>query len=167
MKRRAILQSAAAAGLLAGLGACAQTDPGSDIVDIAAANPEFSTLVSALGAAGLAETLRGDGPFTVFAPTNAAFAALPDGTVDTLLLPENKDRLIEVLTYHVVPGAITSDRLAGQRLEVATVQGESLVVDGTGGKLRSAITVNGANVTAADIIATNGVIHVIDAVLLP
>lgn len=118
--------------------------------------------MAAVSAAGLVDTLKGDGPFTVFAPTNAAFAALPAGTVDTLLLPENKDQLISILTYHVVPGAVTSDQLAGQRLSVETVQGSTVHVDGTDG-----VTVDGANVIAADIIASNGVIHVIDAVILP
>jgi uncharacterized surface protein with fasciclin (FAS1) repeats len=133
-----------------------------DIVDIAAGNSEFSTLVAAVSAAGLVDTLKGDGPFTVFAPTNAAFAALPSGTVDTLLLPENKDQLVKVLTYHVVPGAVTSDQLAGQRLSVSTVQGQNVHVNGTHG-----VKVNDATVTSADIVASNGVIHVIDKVLLP
>ena len=137
-------------------------DRGDDIVDIAASNADFSTLVAAVQAAGLVETLKGDGPFTVFAPTNAAFAALPAGTVENLLLPENRDQLTAILTYHVVPGAITSDQLAGQRLTVTTVNGDAVHVDGTHG-----VRVNGARVTTADIAATNGVIHVIDAVLLP
>jgi len=135
---------------------------GDDIVDIAASNDDFSTLVAAVTAADLVDTLKSDGPFTVFAPTNAAFAALPEGTVETLLLPENKDQLVKVLTYHVVPGAVTSDQLAGKRLNVATVQGQTVHVDG-----RNGVHVNQSRVTTADIIATNGVIHVIDKVLLP
>jgi uncharacterized surface protein with fasciclin (FAS1) repeats len=133
-----------------------------DIVDIAASNGNFNTLVAAVTAAGLVDTLKGDGPFTVFAPTDAAFAALPAGTVDSLLLPENKDMLTAILTYHVVPGAVTSDQLAGQRLSVATVNGAEVHIDG-----RDGVKVEDSNVTAADIIASNGVIHVIDAVLLP
>jgi uncharacterized surface protein with fasciclin (FAS1) repeats len=133
-----------------------------DIVDIAASNGSFNTLVAAVTAAGLVDTLKSDGPFTVFAPTDAAFAALPSGTVESLLLPENKDQLVAILTYHVVPGAITSDQLAGQRLSVATVNGAEVHIDG-----REGVKVEDSNVTAADIIASNGVIHVIDAVLLP
>ncbi|MCB2150492.1 MAG: fasciclin domain-containing protein, partial [Rhodobacteraceae bacterium] len=108
-------------------------------------NDDFSTLVAAVKAAGLVETLKGDGPFTVFAPTNAAFAALPAGTVESLLKPENRDQLVAVLTYHVVPGAVTSDQLAGQRLNVATVNGASVHVDG-----RKGVRVNKARVTTAD-----------------
>ncbi len=163
MNRRTILRLATGLGLAAVLAACAPLTPKSpDIVDIAAANPDFSTLVAAVSAAGLVETLKGDGPFTVFAPTNAAFAALPAGTVESLLLPENKDKLVAILTYHVVPGAVTSDQLAGQRLDVATVNGQTVHINGTNG-----VKVNKFTVTTADIIASNGVIHVIDRVLLP
>ncbi|WP_413717600.1 fasciclin domain-containing protein [Silicimonas sp. MF1-12-2] len=162
MNRRTTLKTIAAAVAMAALAACAPMDDGDDIVDIAAGNDDFSTLVAAVSAAGLVDTLKGDGPFTVFAPTNAAFAALPAGTVDTLLKPENKDQLIKVLTYHVVPGAVTSDQLIGQRLTVATVQGQTVHIDGTHG-----VRVNKSRVTTPDIIATNGVIHVIDKVLLP
>ena len=167
MKRRFALKAAAAAGLLAAVAACAPMETGDDIVDIAASNPNFSTLVAAVQAAGLVETLKGPGPFTVFAPTNDAFAALPAGTVDSLLLPENKGQLVSILTYHVVPGAVTSDQLIGQTIDVATVQGQTVRVNGMGGKYGAAVRVNDANVTSADIIATNGVIHVIDKVLLP
>lgn len=163
MKRRFALRIAAAIGLATLTAACApMMDGGEDIVDIAASNEDFSTLVTALQAAGLVDTLRSDGPFTVFAPTNAAFAALPEGTVETLLRPENREQLAAILTYHVVPGAVTSDQLAGQRLTVATVNGGTVHVDGTQG-----VAVNDATVTTADIVASNGVIHVIDAVLLP
>jgi uncharacterized surface protein with fasciclin (FAS1) repeats len=134
----------------------------SDIVDTAVAAGSFSTLVAAVQAAGLEGTLRSDGPFTVFAPTDAAFAALPAGTLDTLLKPENKDQLVSILTYHVVPGAVTSDQLAGQELRVDTVQGQAVHIDGTDG-----VMVDDATVTQADIMASNGVIHVIDTVLLP
>ncbi len=136
------------------------------IVDIAAGNPDFSTLVAAVQAAGLAETLSGPGPFTVFAPTNAAFAALPAGTVESLLLPENKDQLTKILTYHVVSGKVMAADLpaADANVATATVAGLDLSVrveaDG-------AAKANEATITSADIEASNGVIHVIDAVLLP
>ena len=162
MNRRLAFKAMAGATALALIAACAPMDDGDDIVDIAAGNEDFSTLVAAVQAAGLVDTLKGDGPFTVFAPTNAAFAALPEGTVETLLKPENKDQLVKVLTYHVVPGAVTSDQLIGQRLSVATVQGQTVHIDGTHG-----VRVNKSRVTTPDIIATNGVIHVIDTVLLP
>lgn len=162
MNRRFALKSLIAAGAVAAVAACTPMNSEPDIVDIAAGNPDFSTLVAAVSAAGLVDTLKSDGPFTVFAPTNDAFAKLPAGTVETLLKPENKDQLVKVLTYHVVPGAVTSDQLAGKRLSVATVQGQKLHVDG-----RNGVKINKSNVTAADIIASNGVIHVIDKVLLP
>jgi uncharacterized surface protein with fasciclin (FAS1) repeats len=165
MNRRFILQSAAAFGALGLVSACAQTTTTPDIVEIAAAEPSFSTLVAALGAAGLVDTLKGPGPFTVFAPTNAAFAALPAGTLDSLLMPENRARLTDILTYHVVPGMITSTDLIGQRLNVASLQGQALRIDATN-KLGT-VRVNNARVTQADIIGSNGVIHVIDKVLLP
>ena len=139
-----------------------QKQPGT-IVDIAASNPDFSTLVTALKAAGLVDALKGKGPFTVFAPTNAAFAALPAGTVDTLLKPENKAKLVAVLTYHVIAADIPSSALAGKTLtSPATLQGGTLAIDGTMG-----VKINNATVTTADIKASNGVIHVIDKVLLP
>ena len=163
MNRRFTLKAAALAAVAGLAAACApMMDDGDDIVDIAASNDDFSTLVAAVQAAGLVDTLKGDGPFTVFAPTNAAFAKLPAGTVESLLEPENKDQLVSILTYHVVPGAVTSDQLAGERLNVATVQGKTVHIDGTSG-----VKVNNATVTTADIAATNGVIHVIDTVLLP
>ena len=166
MNRRFALKSTIAAAALVTLGACAQ-DGGDDIVDIAAGNGNFNTLVAAVQAAGLEDTLRGDGPFTVFAPTDAAFAALPAGTVDSLLLPENKDQLVSILTYHVVPGAVQSGDVIGSVANVETVNGATVRVDGRGSKAGPAVKVNDAAVTAADIIASNGVIHVIDKVLLP
>ena len=163
MNRRTALRGFAAVSLVAIVAACAPMEPAEpDIVDIASSNEDFSTLVAAVSAAGLVETLKGDGPFTVFAPTNAAFAALPAGTVEDLLKRENKDKLVAILTYHVVPGAVTSDQLAGKRMDVVTVQGETVHIDG-----RSGVKVNKSNVTTADIKASNGVIHVIDQVLLP
>ena len=133
-----------------------------DIVDTAIAAGQFDTLVAAVQAAGLVEVLKGDGPFTVFAPTDEAFAALPAGTVDNLLKPENKDQLAAVLTYHVVPGKIMSADIAGKTVEVTTVQGSDLSVNATDG-----VMVDNATVVAADIEADNGVIHVIDQVVLP
>jgi uncharacterized surface protein with fasciclin (FAS1) repeats len=131
------------------------------IVEIAAGNPDFSTLVTAVTAAGLVETLSGEGPFTVFAPVNAAFAALPAGTVEGLLA--DIPALTGVLTYHVVPAAALSTDLAMGCNDIATVNGAMINVCRTD----SAVTVNGANVVTADIAASNGVIHVIDAVILP
>ena len=162
MNRRSLFRVAGAASIVALIAACVPMSSEPDIVDIAAGDDQFSTLVAAVTAAGLVDTLKGDGPFTVFAPTNAAFEALPAGTVEDLLKPENKDKLIAILTYHVVAGAVTSDQLAGQRMDVATVQGQTVHVDG-----RSGVKVNSSKVTTADIIASNGVIHVIDKVLLP
>ena len=133
-----------------------------DIVAVAAGAGQFKTLLAAATAAGLVDTLKSPGPFTVFAPTDAAFAALPAGTVDTLLKPENKAQLASILTYHVVPGRTLSTALAGKQLTVTTVQGGTLAIDG-----RNSVTVNGAKVISADIAASNGVIHVIDKVLLP
>ena len=133
-----------------------------DIVDTAVAAGSFKTLVSAVTAAGLADTLKGAGPFTVFAPTDDAFAKLPAGTVDDLVKPENKDKLTAILTLHVVSGAVHAADIAGKTLSPASVNGEALAVDGTDG-----VTVNGAKVISADIACTNGVIHVIDTVLLP
>ena len=133
-----------------------------DIVDTAVSAGQFNTLVAAVKAAGLVETLKGDGPFTVFAPTDEAFAKLPDGTVDDLLKPENKDKLVAVLTYHVVPGKIMSSDIAGKKTEAKTVEGSTLVVDATDG-----VMVDNAKVIKADIEASNGVIHVIDTVVMP
>ncbi len=133
-----------------------------DIVDTAAANENFSTLVAAVKAAGLVETLKGDGPFTVFAPTNAAFAKLPEGTVENLLKPENKEQLVAVLTYHVLPGKVMAADIAGKELSPKTVQGSTVDIDATNG-----VKIDGATVTTADIETSNGVIHVIDTVILP
>lgn len=139
----------------------AQTTEAGTIVEVAAANPSFSTLVTAVKAAGLAEVLSGSGPFTVFAPTDAAFAALPKGTLEKLLKPENREMLQKILTYHVVPGAVESQTLkSGQ---VKTVEGSSVTVL----VMNEGVMVNNARVTTADIKATNGVIHGIDKVILP
>lgn len=132
-----------------------------NIVELAVGTESLSTLVTAVKAAGLVETLAGEGPFTVFAPTNEAFAALPDGTLDMLLKPENKDKLIDVLTYHVVAAKVMSTDLSDGQT-ASTVQGEDIKVDLTEG-----VQINDANVSAADIKASNGVVHVIDKVILP
>ena len=133
-----------------------------DIVDTAVAAGSFTTLVAAVTAAGLVDTLKGAGPFTVFAPSDEAFAKLPAGTVEDLVKPENKDKLTAILTLHVLSGAVHAADISGKTLNPASVNGEALDIDGTDG-----VTVNGAKVVSADIACTNGVIHVIDAVLLP
>jgi uncharacterized surface protein with fasciclin (FAS1) repeats len=133
-----------------------------DIVDTAAGNDQFKTLVAAVKAADLVDTLKGDGPFTVFAPTDEAFAKLPDGTLEDLLKPENKDQLVAILTYHVVPGKIMAADIDGESKSVKTVQGDTLAVDATDG-----VKVDDATVVTADIETSNGVIHVIDTVLMP
>ena len=133
-----------------------------DIVDTAVGAGQFKTLAAALKAGGLVETLKGEGPFTVFAPTDEAFAKLPDGTLDDLLKPENKEKLVAILTYHVVAGQATSSDVAGMK-SAKTVNGKEVKFTARDGK----VTVNNANVIKADIMASNGVIHVVDAVLLP
>ncbi len=130
------------------------------IVEVAAGNDDFSTLVAAVEAGGLVETLSDDGPFTVFAPTNEAFEALPEGVLDALLLEENQDTLVKILTYHVVPSEVTSDQITDG--DVATVEGQSVTLSTEDG-----VTVNEATVVIADVPASNGVIHAIDAVLIP
>ncbi len=133
-----------------------------NIVEIAASNNDFSTLVAAVQAADLAEVLQGDGPYTVFAPTNEAFSALPDGTVEMLLKPENKDKLVEVLTYHVVAGEVYAKDVTALS-SAKTVQGDTIQISTHDGM----VMIDNAHVVSADIAASNGVIHVIDAVILP
>jgi uncharacterized surface protein with fasciclin (FAS1) repeats len=157
MIRRTFLALTASAALLSAP-AYAQDK---DIVDTAVGAGSFTTLVAAVEAAGLVETLKGEGPFTVFAPTDAAFAALPAGTVEDLLKPENKDKLVAVLTYHVVAGKVMSGDLT-EGMTAATVNGAEVTITLEGGA-----KVNGAPISAADIAASNGVIHVIDQVILP
>ncbi len=175
MKKRSVVAVALAASMLfvacgddkdstsTTVAAVADSTPAAagDIVAVASSNPDFSTLVAAVAAAGLVETLQGAGPFTVFAPTNEAFAALPAGLVDKLLLPENKAVLVQILTYHVVSGKVmAADVTAG---DVPTVEGSNIAVTVDGG-----VKLNGSsNVIATDVAASNGVIHAIDAVLLP
>lgn len=130
------------------------------VVDVAIATDDFETLVAAVVAAGLADTLAGEGPFTVFAPTDEAFAALPEGLLEKLLLEENLDLLVKILTYHVVSGTVLAADITDG--DVATLEGQNVTLDTAGG-----VTINGANVVVADVLASNGVIHVIDAVILP
>jgi uncharacterized surface protein with fasciclin (FAS1) repeats len=140
----------------------AQTKTTQTIVEVAASNPDFETLVAAIKAAGLAETLSGKGPFTVFAPTDDAFAKLPPGTLEDLLKPENKEKLVSILTYHVVSGKVKAADVVKLK-SATTVNGKAaaVMVDG------SSVKVDAANVVATDIPASNGVIHVIDTVLIP
>jgi uncharacterized surface protein with fasciclin (FAS1) repeats len=132
------------------------------LVDTAAAAGQFKTLTTAINAAGLSDTLKGPGPFTVFAPTDAAFAKLPAGTVETLLKPENKAQLVAILTYHVVPGELMAVDVV-KLTEAKTVNGKSVSVTEQG----NSVMINDAKVTTTDIVASNGVIHVIDKVILP
>lgn len=164
----------AAAIIAAALASPTLAGSGKTIVDAAAASQDHTTLVAAVTAAGLAETLSSEGPFTVFAPVNEAFASLPAGTVDTLLQPENKDQLVAVLTYHVVPGKLEAADLVakaqagGGKTMVETVQGETLTVSLEGDAVIVTDAKGGAaTVTVADLGQSNGVIHVIDAVLMP
>jgi uncharacterized surface protein with fasciclin (FAS1) repeats len=134
-----------------------------DIVETASEAGSFQTLLTAAEAAGLVDTLKSEGPFTVFAPTDEAFAKLPEGTVEDLLKPENQDQLKAILTYHVVPGKTMSSDIAGKELEVETVQGETIAIDASDGT----VMVDDATLVQADIETDNGVIHVIDTVLMP
>ena len=153
--------------------ASTQAAKAADIVDTAVSAGSFETLVAAAKAGGLVETLKGPGPFTVFAPTDEAFAKLPAGTVESLLLPENKAKLVQILTYHVVPGKIMSGDIAAKQVSVATVEGSHLYASGvsakgvTVGPMRTYDASKLSNVVSADIETDNGVIHVIDKVLLP
>ena len=146
----------------AGAGAHSSAPAPKDIVDTAVDAGSFNTLAAALQAAGLVDALKGDGPFTVFAPTDDAFAKLPEGTVEDLLKPENVDQLTAILTYHVVSGKIMASDI-GEEAQPATLQGSTIDVISSS----SGVTVNGANVITADVGASNGVIHVIDTVILP
>ena len=151
----------------AGYSCCGEKDKSgysknkADIVDTAVAAGDFTTLAAALEAAGLVETLKGEGPFTVFAPTDEAFAALPEGTLENLLKPENRNTLAGILTYHVLPAKVKSKDVSSGKVE--TVNGQSVTIEVTD----SGVTVDGANVTKVDIKTSNGVIHVIDKVILP
>ena len=169
---RAALFAMATAGLVP---LAAQAQPArADIVDTAASNADFSTLVAAVKAAGLVDVLKGAGPFTVFAPTNAAFAKLPPGTVATLLKPENKATLAAILTYHVVPGKLTAAdvvaaiKAGGGKAEVTTVQGGKLTASLMGNMVMLRDAKGGmSHIRATDVMTSNGVIHVIDTVVMP
>lgn len=160
--RSAILSCAVAVALMTvGQRAFAEA-PSKDIVETAVAAGDFKTLAAALKAADLVEALQGEGPFTVFAPTDEAFAKLPKGTLESLLKPENKEKLVAILKYHVVPGKVTAKDVV-KLSEAKTLEGSSAKISASGGK----VMVDGANVVKTDVEATNGVIHVIDAVILP
>lgn len=156
-----LMVGAAVAALVVSMGSTTRAQ-GKDIVDTAVGAGQFKTLAAALGAAGLVDTLKGAGPFTVFAPTDAAFAKLPAGTVEMLLKPENKAKLTAILTYHVVAGKVMAADVV-KVTSAKTVQGGAVAVKVTGGK----VTIDAANVVTTDIAASNGVIHVIDTVLMP
>jgi uncharacterized surface protein with fasciclin (FAS1) repeats len=156
MKRKVILAALLAAWIPSYANAA-------DIVETAIANGKFNTLVAAVKAAGLVETLKGNGPLTVFAPTDDAFAKLPPGTVENLLKPENKEQLRKVLTFHVLQGKVMSGDLRGKIASPTSVQGGKIDIDARGG----AVKVGAGNVTQADVAASNGVIHVVDTVLIP
>src|SRR5215204_835115 len=156
MIKRAFIAMTLASALSTGASAA-------DIVETAQSAGQFKTLVVAVKAAGLTGTLKGKGPFTVFAPTDAAFRKLPPGTVESLLRPENRDQLRKVLTYHVMPGKVMASDLSGKRLAAGSVEGSKLRIDARRGKVK----VERATVTKADIAASNGVIHVINTVMIP
>lgn len=162
MIRQFILKLAAITALSISMIAPSYAQMKSDIVDTAVAAGSFNTLVAAVKAAGLVDTLKSEGPFTVFAPTDAAFAALPAGTVENLLKPENKATLVKILTYHVLPGKVMSADIAGKELSPTTVEGSTVDINATNG-----VMIDGANVVTADIDTSNGVIHVIDKVIMP
>jgi transforming growth factor-beta-induced protein len=149
-------------GLLVSQIGCKKTAEQKDVVDTAVAAGDFNTLVTAIKAAGLVETLKGKGPFTVFAPTDEAFAKLPAGTVENLLKPENKQKLVSILTYHVVPGKVMASEVV-KLADAKTVNGQSLTINVEG----EMVMVDSAKVVKTDIECSNGVIHVIDAVVLP
>ncbi len=158
-----ISRAVLAAAVAAPLALSAVAAKAADIVDTAVSAGQFETLVAAVQAAGLVDTLKGDGPFTVFAPTDEAFAKLPAGTVENLLKPENKDQLVAILTYHVVPGKVMSADIANKQMMAGTVQGSDLSINA----LNGGVSVDNAKVIQADIETSNGVIHVIDTVVLP
>ncbi|MCE2926035.1 MAG: fasciclin domain-containing protein [Rickettsiales bacterium] len=160
----ALLVSTSAASIsFAGNSSHAEAVAKKDVIDIAVGDGNFKTLASLLTKAELVETLKGEGPFTVFAPTDAAFAKLPKQTIADLQKPENAAKLKQILTYHVVPGKVFSKDIKGKKLSPETVAGSNLSIDATSGT----VNVNQSKVTKADIEGSNGVIHVIDTVLLP
>ena len=156
---RSLLAAAVVLPLAIGASRASAAD---DIVDTAVKAGSFDTLVTAVKAAGLVSTLKGKGPFTVFAPTDDAFAKLPKGTVENLLKPENKSKLVSILTYHVVSGKVMSKDIAGKAMKAKSVQGAEISIDAT-----KDVMIDKAKVVKADIEASNGVIHVIDSVIVP
>ena len=162
MSRIASMAAVAVTVVGVALGSLSAQAGNKDIVDTAVGAGQFNTLAAALKAADLVDTLKGPGPFTVFAPTDAAFAKLPAGTVETLLKPENKAKLAAILTYHVVPGKVTAEQVT-KLSEAKTVEGATVKISSAGGK----VMVNDATVVTPDIAASNGVIHVIDTVIMP
>ncbi len=165
MKRRSFILTAIASAAVLMAGSVFAGNYGkkkADIVDTAVANGNFTTLAAALEAGGLIDTLKSDGPFTVFAPTDEAFAKLPAGTVESLLLPENKDQLVEILTYHVVPGKVMASDVVGLD-SASTANGSDVAISVQDGN----VFVNDSRVVATDISTSNGVIHVVDSVILP
>jgi uncharacterized surface protein with fasciclin (FAS1) repeats len=151
--------------LLAAVAGLALASPvaAADIVETASSNGSFTTLVAAVKAAGLTDTLKGQGPFAVFAPTDEAFKKLPAGTIENLLKPENRAQLTRILTYHVVPGKVMAGDVRGKRTTATTVEGSAVAIDASG----QAVKVDNATVHQADVTASNGVIHVIDTVIMP
>ena len=158
---RSLTKIAAAIALAVPIAISTASAATKDIVETAVSAGQFNTLVAAAKAAGLVGTLKNSGPITVFAPTDEAFAKLPDGTVENLLKPENKDKLAAILAYHVLPGKVMSSDIAGKMVEPTTLQGQTVEVDGM------KVMINDAKIVATDIEASNGVIHVIDTVILP
>lgn len=162
MNRRTFAAVALASTAAIALSACAPSEPTQpNIREVINSNASLSTLAQALTVAGV-ETLSADGPFTVFAPTNAAFAALPEGTLDSLLLPENRDQLTAILQLHVVPGSYPASALVNRTTTVATAGASSIIIDGFDG-----VNVGGVNVTQPDVMASNGILHIVDGVILP
>lgn len=161
MNRRTLTSLAFAGVAAVALSACAPEPQGQTIRDVINSNASLSTLARALDVAGV-QALSADGPFTVFAPTNAAFAALPEGTLDTLLMPENVDQLRQILELHVVPGAYPAAELANRTTTVQTASGLNIIIDGFNG-----VNVGGVNVIQPDVNASNGILHIIDGVILP
>ncbi|HRK23130.1 MAG TPA: fasciclin domain-containing protein [Fimbriimonadaceae bacterium] len=164
MKTKVWIATAAVLAATASIAIASFGSPKADIVDTAVSSKQFPTLVAAVKAAGLVDALKGDGPFTVFAPTEEAFKKLPKGTVESLLKPENKEKLVAILTYHVIPGKVMAADVLKLKngSKVKTLQGQTITV-----KNKHGVMVNNAKVVKTDIGATNGVIHVIDTVILP
>lgn len=163
MLRFSKLMLAALVALPLTIGGWAAKATSADLLETAAAAGAFGTLIEAVKAAGLADTLKGEGPFTIFAPTDEAFAALPAGKLDALLQPENKAALVRILSYHVVPGKVTSSDIAGKMISIKTLEGGELEINSAGRSTK----VESAALLTPDVMASNGVIHVVDKVIVP